>query len=65
MKHLPSGSANVLQRPVELTTKADVCPLDLVNHEFKASGSNQLWVSDFTYVSTGSGFVYVAFVIDV
>jgi putative transposase len=28
-------------------------------------GPNALWVSDFTYVSTGQGFVYVAFVIDV
>jgi len=48
-----------------ISNKADVCPLDLVNREFKASAPNQLWVSDFTYVSTWSGFVYVAFVIDV
>ena len=48
-----------------ISNKADVGPLDLVNREFKASAPNQLWVSDFTYVSTWSGFVYVAFVIDV
>lgn len=41
------------------------CPQDRVNREFKAQRPNQLWVSDFTYVSTWQGFVYVAFVIDV
>lgn len=40
-------------------------PLDLVKREFHAPAPNQLWVSDFTYVSTWTGFVYVAFVIDV
>ena len=40
-------------------------PLDRVNREFRAQRPNQLWVSDFTYVSTWQGFVYVAFVIDV
>jgi transposase InsO family protein len=40
-------------------------PLDLVQREFQACAPNQLWVSDFTYVSTWTGFVYVAFVIDV
>ena len=40
-------------------------PLDLVNREFTASGPNRLWVADLTYVATWSGFVYVAFVIDV
>jgi transposase InsO family protein len=42
-----------------------VCPLDRVNRQFKAPRPNALWVSDFTYVATWSGFVYVAFVIDV
>ena len=42
-----------------------VCPLDRVNRQFKADRSNQLWVSDFTYVSTWQGWQYVAFVIDV
>lgn len=41
------------------------CPLDRVNRQFKADRPNQLWVSDFTYVSTWAGFVYIAFVIDV
>lgn len=41
------------------------CPLDRVNRQFKATRPNQLWVSDFTYVSTWQGWLYVAFVIDV
>ena len=48
-----------------LADKATACPLDKVNRNFKADRPNQLWVSDFTYVSTWQGFVYVAFVIDV
>jgi len=50
------------------TTVADAkapCPLDRVNRQFHADRPNQLWVSDFTYVSTWQGMVYVAFVIDV
>jgi transposase InsO family protein len=50
------------------TTVADAarpCPLDRVHRQFNAERPNQLWVSDFTYVSTWQGFVYVAFVIDV
>jgi putative transposase len=37
-------------------------PLDLVDRNFTATRPNQLWVSDFTYVATWRGFVYVAFV---
>lgn len=44
--------------------KAVPCPLDHVNRQFKAARPNVLWVSDFTYVATWAGFVYVAFVID-
>ena len=40
-------------------------PSDLVQREFRADRPNQLWVADLTYVATWSGFVYVAFVIDV
>jgi len=40
------------------------CPLDLVNRQFEAPTPNSLWVADFTYVATWTGFVYVAFVID-
>jgi len=50
------------------TTIPDVTaprPLDRVNRQFKAARPNQLWVSDFTYVSTWQGWLYVAFVIDV
>src|SRR5690554_5831562 len=42
-----------------------VCPLDKVRRQFHADRPNQLWVSDFTYVSTWQGWLYVAFVIDV
>jgi transposase InsO family protein len=54
-------------KPVRTTVsdKAAPCPLDHVNRQFHAPAPNQLWVSDFTYVSTWGGFVYVAFVIDV
>ena len=40
-------------------------PHDRVERDFTATRPNQLWVSDFTYVATWRGFVYVAFVIDV
>jgi transposase InsO family protein len=53
-------------KPVRTTTsnKAAPCPLDHVNRQFHAPAPNRLWVSDFTYVATWKGFVYVAFVID-
>jgi putative transposase len=40
-------------------------PMDLVKRAFTANGPNELWVADLTYVASWSGFVYVAFVIDV
>src|SRR5437868_5397061 len=43
---------------------AITCPLDRVNRQFRAPRPNVLWLSDFTYVATWQGFVYVAFVID-
>ncbi len=54
-------------KPVRTTIsdKATPCPLDQVNRQFHAPAPNRLWVSDFTYVATWAGFVYVAFVIDV
>src|SRR3546814_15344413 len=54
-------------KPVKTTIsdKAAPCPLDQVNRQFHAPAPNMLWVSDFTYAATWSGFVYVAFVIDV
>jgi transposase InsO family protein len=53
-------------KPVRTTIqdKAAPCPLDHVNRVFHAPAPNMLWLSDFTYVSTWSGFAYVAFVID-
>jgi putative transposase len=48
-----------------LQDKKAPCPLDKVNRKFQASAPNRLWVSDFTYVSTWQGFVYVAFIVDV
>ena len=53
-------------RPVRTTVsnRAAPCPLDHVNRQFKAPRPNVLWVSDFTYVATWTGFVYVAFIID-
>jgi putative transposase len=53
-------------KPVRTTVqdKAAPCPLDHVNRQFHAPAPNVLWLSDFTYVSTWTGFVYVAFVID-
>jgi transposase InsO family protein len=63
-----NGWRGVGRGKVVRTTTPDAkmpCPLDRVNREFKAERPNQLWVSDFTYVSTWQGFAYVAFVIDV
>jgi putative transposase len=47
--------------PCEVTER----PADLVERRFAAPAPNRLWVADLTYVRTWSGFVYVAFVIDV
>jgi len=47
-----------------VSDKAAPCPLDRVNRQFRSPRPNALWVSDFTYVATWAGFVYVAFVID-
>jgi len=66
MKRL--GLEGARRGKVVKTTVADKalpCPLDRVNRQFKAERPNQLWVADFTYVSTWQGWLYVAFVIDV
>ena len=50
-----------------VTTRPDAAaarPADLVQRRFRPAAPNRLWVADFTYVSTWSGMVYVAFVID-
>jgi putative transposase len=62
------GLEGVRRGKVVRTTVPDTvlpCPLDRVHRQFKADRPNQLWVSDFTYVSTWQGWLYVAFVIDV
>ena len=53
-------------KPIKTTMsdKGAPCPLDHVNRKFHAPRPNMLWLSDFTYVSTWGGFVYVAFIID-
>ena len=66
MKRL--GLQGVRSGKVVRTTISDMkapYPLDRVNRQFKAERPNELWVSDFTYVSTWQGWLYVAFVIDV
>ena len=62
------GLQGVRRGKVVRTTISDhkaPCPLDKVNRQFRADRPNQLWVSDFTYVSTWQGWLYVAFVVDV
>jgi putative transposase len=63
------GLAGVVRgRAWTITTQSQPAlerPADLVDRTFVATRPNQLWVSDFTYVATWNGFVYVAFVIDV
>jgi putative transposase len=66
MKDIGNEGAIRGKRPrTTIPDKALPCPLDRVNRQFHASAPNVLWVSDFTYVATWQGFVYVAFVIDV
>jgi len=62
------GLRGVVRGKTVKTTVSDPatpCPQDKVNRQFVADRPNALWVSDFTYVSTWAGFVFVAFVIDV
>ena len=62
------GLQGVVRGKKVVTTNPDAaqpCPDDKVNRVFVADMPNQLWVSDFTYVSSWQGMVYVAFVIDV
>ncbi|UGR75669.1 IS3 family transposase (plasmid) [Escherichia coli O157:H7] len=61
------GLAGVLRGKKVRTTvsRKAVSAGDRVNRQFVAERPDQLWVADFTYVSTWQGFVYVAFIIDV
>jgi len=61
------GIAGMVRGKSKRTTKADPSAVrapDLVKRHFTASEPDHLWVSDFTYVATWSGTVYVAFIID-
>ena len=62
--HGPSGSDPGQAFADNDQRQAAPCPLDHVNRQFHACAPDRLWLADFTYVATGAGFVYVAFVID-
>ncbi len=59
-----SGAVRGKTVKTTISNPAAPCPRDKVNRQFQAPRPNALWVSDFTYVATWQGFVYVAFVID-
>lgn len=67
MRHL--GLRGVVRGKTSIRTtigdEASSRPLDLVARQFRAPTPNRLWVADLTYVKTHSGWVYVAFVVDV
>jgi len=67
MRHL--GLRGVVRGKTGVRTtigdEASSRPLDLVARQFRAPAPNRLWVADLTYVKTHSGWVYVAFVVDV
>jgi transposase InsO family protein len=64
-----NGLVGVRRGRRHVTTVADEDAVaraaDLVERNFTASGTNRLWVADFTYLRTRSGFVYLAFILDV
>ncbi len=51
-------------KPVLTTTDPTATTPDLVNHQFKASMPNRLWLADIAFVRTWQGFCYTAFVTD-
>jgi putative transposase len=59
------GAVRGKEARTTIADKAMTCPADKVNRHFRAPHPNALWVSDFTYVATWQGFVYLACVIDV
>nr|AAD44276.1 transposase subunit B [Pseudomonas putida]CAC86788.1 transposase subunit B [Pseudomonas putida]CEK42465.1 Mobile element protein [Pseudomonas fluorescens SBW25] len=62
------GLCGVTRGKTVKTTQPDpdnANPRDLVKRQFTAERPNQLWVADFTFVSTWQGFAYVAFIVDV
>ena len=61
------GLTGAVRGKAKRTTIADPTaprPADLVQRQFAPPAPNRLWVADLTYVSTWSGFAYVAFVVD-
>lgn len=66
MRETSLAGATRRRRPrTTLPAREAASPSDLVNRAFVADAPNRLWVADITYVPTRSGFVYVAFVLDV
>jgi len=60
----PQGARRGKAQRTTIPDPMSPCPLDRVNRQFRADRPNQLRASDFTYVSTWRGWVYVAFVVD-
>lgn len=61
------GIQGIRRGRFKVTTRQDkkaTRPIDLVDRNFTVAAPNRLWVADFTYVATWSGFVYTAFIID-
>ena len=57
------GIPDIIRGKPHKTTIPDkkaLCPLDKANRQFRVPAPNMLWVSNFTYVVTWKGFVYVA-----
>ena len=59
-----SGAIRGKPRRTTISDPAAARPADLVQRQFAPPAPNRLWVADLTYVSTWSGFAYVAFVVD-
>jgi putative transposase len=62
-----AGLRGASRRRQIITTQRDATSRpapDLVNRDFAAAGRDQLWVADITYIPTGSGFLYLAVVVD-
>ena len=58
------GAGRGKRKRTTLPAEVGSQPTDLVERQFTAAVPNRLWVADLTYVSTWSGFVYTAFIID-
>ena len=60
----PRGAVRGKSVKTTVSDKVAPCPLDKVNRQFRGTAAERAMVSDFTYVATCAGFVYVALVID-